>query len=47
VTRYNILHGLRTGRQTRHMNARQGIPKRLTLRRTPMPVKIVLAGENG
>ena len=43
VTRYNILHSLRT---ERHMNVQQCIRKRLTPRRMPIPVKTVLAGEN-
>jgi len=43
VARHNILHGLRVGR---HMNTQQNPAKRHTPRRTPIPVKIVLAGEN-
>jgi hypothetical protein len=44
VARRNILHGLIVGR---HMNAQKNPAKRHTLRRTQIPVNIVLAGENG
>jgi hypothetical protein len=39
----NILHSLITGC---HANSDKGLEERRTPRRTPIPVKIVLAGEN-
>jgi hypothetical protein len=44
MARRNILHGLRAG--FTHFDDKKHW-KGLTPRRTPMPIKIVLAGENG